>query len=196
MAAVNPIIKIGSILFLVTLLGACVTPRPIYVEDACQLLAEHPPWRVATEDSYRHWGVPVAVQLAVMRQESGFKAKARPPRRKIIGMIPGSRPSTAYGYCQAKDETWQNYQTNTKQRLVSRTNFHDAADFVGWYANNAHRRLHIPPNDAYHFYLAYHEGLGGYERKTYMQKPWLVQVAKKVRYRAGIYDHQLERCLG
>ena len=48
--------------------------------------------------------------------------------------------------------------------------------------------------DAYNQYLAYHEGHGGYKRKTFRNKDWLVKVAKKVDQRARDYGAQLKRC--
>jgi hypothetical protein len=39
-----------------------------------------------------------------------------------------------------------------------------------------------------------HEGHGGYKRKTYNGKPWLIKVAKKVDKRAGKYGAQLKGC--
>ncbi len=66
---------------------------------------------------------------------------------------------------------------------------------MGWYANQANRTAGIPRYDAYRLYLAYHEGIGGYQRKTYLQKPWLIQVARKVKARSQIYQAQLNRCI-
>jgi hypothetical protein len=42
--------------------------------------------------------------------------------------------------------------------------------------------------------LAYHEGHGGYNRATYLQKPWLMAVARKVQSRADTYQVQLVHC--
>ena len=69
------------------------------------------------------WGVPVHVPMAMMFQESSFRHNARPPRRKILGIIPGSRPSNARGYSQALTATWNDYQEETGNRRASRTNF-------------------------------------------------------------------------
>ena len=67
-------------------------------------------------------------------------------------------------------------------------------DFIGWYANQAHRRAGIPRSNAYDLYLAYHEGIGGYQRKTYLRKAWLMPVARKVANRAQTYRSQLAYC--
>ena len=76
----------------------------------------------------------------------------------------------------------------------SRVDFADGVDFIGWYANQAAIRGGISRGDAYQLYLAYHEGVGGYLRKTYLQKPWLIKVAQKVKARAQIYEAQLNHC--
>jgi hypothetical protein len=42
--------------------------------------------------------------------------------------------------------------------------------------------------------LAYHEGHGGWKRKTYNKKKWLIGVARKVEANAKLYSEQLKRC--
>jgi hypothetical protein len=42
--------------------------------------------------------------------------------------------------------------------------------------------------------LAYHEGRGGYKRKTYQSKPTLIKVARKVEQQAKDYGWQLKQC--
>nr|WP_231124717.1 hypothetical protein [Piscirickettsia salmonis] len=83
-----------------------------------------------------------------------------------MGFIPWSRPTSAYGYAQATDGTWATYQRSTGNSRSSRTDFADAIDFVGWYANRSYSRLGIAKNNAYSLYLAYHEGDGGYRKRT------------------------------
>ena len=60
-----------------------------------------------------------------------------------------------------------------------RDNFRDAADFVGWYVDRAHRIAGISKSDAYRHYLAYHEGVGGFKRGTFKSKRWLLGVARE-----------------
>ena len=83
---------------------------------------------------------------------------------------------------------------STNNRGADRNDFDDAVDFVGWYVNKSNEMLEISKSDAYNQYLAYHEGQGGYRRKTYNQKPWLISVAKKVDKLAGSYHAQLKTC--
>ena len=56
------------------------------------------------------------------------------------------------------------------------------------------RSLGINKSDIYSQYLAYHEGRGGFKRKTYNKKTWLKQVAGKVKRQSQRYQGQLNRC--
>ena len=78
--------------------------------------------------------------------------------------------------------------------MADRDDFDDAVDFVGWYCNTSHRMLGISKWDAYNQYLAYHEGHGGYKRKTYRKKKWLIKTAHRVQGNAKRYSAQLSRC--
>jgi hypothetical protein len=131
--------------------------------------------------------------MAIMLQESHFVADAKPPRRKILGIIPGARVSSAYGYAQALDGTWKEY-LNSRQQQANRDNFADACDFTGWYCHLSYQELGISKLDAYNLYLAYHEGKTAYKRKSYLSKPWLLTVAKKVSHNAQRYRQQLDDC--
>ena len=181
-------------LLLTLSLTGCVTVQPQCIDNVCSIFKEYPDWYCAAKASEQKWGAPVAVQMAIMHQESSFIADARPPRRKFLGCIPLARPTSAYGYAQAIDDTWSLYKKKSGNRFGSRKNFEDAIDFVGWYIYSANCRLGIAPSNTYALYLAYHEGLQGYARKTYFRKPWLMKVARKVGSRAGVYQAQLRGC--
>ncbi|HCA89607.1 MAG: hypothetical protein CMF38_00665 [Legionellaceae bacterium] len=181
---------LGSVL----VLSGCVTKPPHQVDDACLIFKQYPRWYKEVQKVERRWHVPISVQMAIIHQESKFNGRAKPPRQKIFWIIPGRRPSTAYGYTQALSTTWAVYKRSTGYLFSSRIDFSDAVDFIGWYAHEAHRRAGIMPSDAYSLYLAYHEGIGGFQQKTYLTKPWLLAVAKKVKVRAAIYAGQLEHC--
>jgi len=132
--------------------------------------------------------------MSFMYQESSFKANAKPPRRKILWIIPGPRPASAKGYSQATDETWEAYERATGRWGADRNDFDDAIDFMGWYIDYSYRTNKIKKNDAYNLYLAYHEGQGGYARATYRNKKWLIDTAHKVSGRASTYTSQLNSC--
>jgi len=138
--------------------------------------------------------VPLPVLLAIIYQESAFQADAQPPRIWYLGFIPGPRPSSAYGYSQALDGTWDRYIAATDNRDADRDEFDDAVDFIGWYINETSKRNRIAKNDAYNQYLAYHEGQGGFAKGSYRKKPWLMKRARQVRQQANRYRAQLSRC--
>lgn len=182
------------IILAVLLLSSCVTPPPKDTDNVCRIFKQYPKWYWATQEAQRNWGVPISVQMAILQQESHFKAKAKPPRRWLLGIIPWFRPSSASGYTQALEETWDDYKKTTGNTIASRDNFRDATDFIGWYVCRTHQRLGISKFNTYALYLAYHEGAGGYQRKTYLKKPWLINVAKRVAYRSRLFAQQLKGC--
>lgn len=173
---------------------ACSTRPPNDVEDGCEIFSDRSSWYRVANDSYRRWGVPVHVQLAIVHQESRFVDDARPPRKTILGVIPWKRPSSAYGYAQATDGTWKWYIQDTGNRGADRDDFDDAVDFIGWYGNQTNARLGISKWDAYNQYLAYHEGHTGYARGSHTRKGWLIRVANTVEQRSRRYKTQLEGC--
>ena len=183
------------IILSICLLTSCMRAAPpANVNQACAMFKQYPKWYRQAKDVERRWKVPVEVQLAIIHQESKFDSNAMPKRKKLLWVIPWSRPSSAYGYTQALQSTWKNYRQSRGGAWASREDFGDAVDFIGWYANQAYKRAGILRNDAYQLYLAYHEGIGGYERKTYLKKPWLIQVARKVKYQSHRYASQLNYC--
>lgn len=187
------VIKRGLI-FTCLFLSGCVTAPPGDQSNICNIFQQYPKWYWSTRDSYIKWQVPISVQMAIIKQESSFVANARPPRSTLLGFIPWSRPTTAFGYAQATDSTWGHYVDETGNTSADRDNFADAADFIGWYAERARKRAGISKSNAYQLYLAYHEGIGGYMRGTYRNKQWLIDVAKKVQKTANTYRWQLSRC--
>ncbi|HHC72359.1 MAG TPA: hypothetical protein ENK54_05615 [Thiotrichales bacterium] len=182
-----------SALLLLTAAGCSTTP-PSNIEDGCVIFNEKDDWYKAARRAEKKWGVPIHVQLAIIYQESRFKHDAKAPRDYLLWVIPWGRKSSAYGYAQVKDATWDWYREKTGNRWADRDEFEDVVDFIGWYCDLSHRTLGISKWDAYNQYLAYHEGHGGYKRKSYRKKPWLVKVARKVERRAASYRTQLKGC--
>jgi hypothetical protein len=185
---------IGIVCGLTLLLAACATTPPRNINDACAIFAEYDDWFADAKAASQRWGVPLPVLLAIIHQESAFRADAQPPRTWYLGFIPGPRPSTAYGYGQALDGTWNHYIAATGNRGADRDEFDATVDFIGWYVNETSRRNGVAKSDAYNQYLAYHEGQGGFARGTYRKKPWLLERAQRVRQQAGRYRDQLGRC--
>lgn len=167
---------------------------PNNITNACSMLQERPHWVDAVNRTQSRWGVPVSVQLATIYRESKFVGDARTPKKYRFGFIPAGRVSSAYGYAQAIDGTWDWYRDDTGRRFASRTDFDDATDFIGWYMNETVKRNGIPKTDAYRQYLAYHEGHSGYKRGTYNSKSFLLRAASEVRQMEARYRDQLSAC--
>ena len=181
---------------LVMLLAACGGgyKAPRNLDDACDITAERPAYLRAMKRTEEKWGVPVAVQMATIYQESKFIGNAKTPRKFALGVIPMGRQSSAYGYSQAIDGTWDDYRAATGNRGARRQKIEDATDFIGWYMNQTEQKLGILKYDAANQYLAYHEGHNGYTRGSHLQKAWLLRVADEVGRRAQMYDQQLFTC--
>jgi len=185
------------ILILISLLGslgACTSSPPTRQDDVCEIFYEKSGWYKDAKASERKWGTPIPVMMAFIHQESSFKARAKPARTKILWIFPGPRPASAYGYAQATNETWKGYKKATGQWGADRNDFDDAVDFIGWYNYQSYKRNKIQKTDAYHLYLAYHEGHGGFAKRSFKSKQWLKDVAKKVSSRSKRYTGQLKTC--
>ncbi len=167
---------------------------PRNLDDACALASERPQYVRAMRATERKWGVPVAVLMAMIHQESRFVGNARTPHQFWLGVIPMGRMSSAYGYSQALDGTWEEYQKAERRRSARRDRIEDATDFMGWYINETEVKLGIPKTDARNQYLAYHEGRNGYAAGSYEAKPWLLDVSAAVQSRAELYAAQLATC--
>lgn len=173
--------------------GAASPPRNL--DDACAILDERPQYLSAMRATERKWGVPIHVQMATFHQESRFVSNARTPYQFALGVIPMGRQSSAYGYGQALDGTWDEYRQDTGRSFARRTSMSDASDFMGWYMNRTMERNGVALTDARNQYLAYHEGHRGFARGSYRNKSWLVRVAGRVDARAQMYEEQLATCL-
>lgn len=169
-------------------------PAPKKQDDACAILKQRPGWYDDMKRAETKWGVPVPVQMAIIWKESSFRPRARPRKEAKGSSRQGELRSSAYGYPQALDGTWEWYQDATGRRSAKRDDYGDAADFVGWYANESLKQSGVAKEDAYNLYLTYHQGHGGYNRGSYKGQDWLLQVARQVRTRANLYAAQLPYC--
>ncbi|MGR3271994.1 lytic transglycosylase [Thalassococcus profundi] len=172
--------------------GDFSAPRDL--DNACAILTERPHYTRAFRAAERKWGVPMHVQMATIYQESKFIGNARTPFRYTLGVIPMGRQSSAFGYSQALDGTWDEYLEETGNRRAKRDDIRDATDFMGWYMAKSRDSLGLQMYDARNHYLAYHEGRTGYSRGSYNSKAWLVRVAGEVDNRSRLYQAQLASC--
>lgn len=149
-------------------------------DNICRIFQNNPSWYGKAKHTENKWGVPVAVQMAIINQESRFDPEAK-------------ATSSAYGFSQALKGTWRSYQRSTGAK-GRRNEFAAATDFIGWYVHMTKNHLGISAKNTYALYLAYHEGLGGYKSHSYKRKPFIMRLAKNVRKKAGIYRTQLLAC--
>lgn len=189
----NRLLKL-AIVGLVASCGGGDYKAPRNLDNACAIVAERPAYMRAMRTTERKWGIPMHVQMAAIHQESKFVGDARTPHQYALGVIPIGRQSSAYGYSQALDGTWDEYRKETGNRSAKRTDIRDATDFMGWYMHGSSQRLGISKWDATSQYLAYHEGRSGFARQSYRSKPWLIRVAANVGQRAAMYRSQLASC--
>ncbi|MBO9100755.1 MULTISPECIES: transglycosylase SLT domain-containing protein [Rhizobium] len=180
-------------------LSSCAT-APHQIRNSCAIFEQRDGlfnnWRRAADKASREYGVPVPVLMATIYVESGFQPYARPPRTLLLGFIPWTRPSSAYGYAQALDGTWSRYQRATGHWSARRTNFADAINFIGWYHAQSHLQNGIALNDTYNLYMAYYVGHDGYSRGSFRSNGELQRTARRAAGIASTYNSQLRTCGG
>ncbi|MCV3241162.1 transglycosylase SLT domain-containing protein [Mesorhizobium sp. ZC-5] len=176
-------------------LSACAT-APSHINDICAVFDQQDGWfnnwQSAAKSAERKYGVPVPVLMATVRKESGFKAHAKPPRTKLLGFIPWKRQSSAYGYSQALDGTWAQYQREAGGFSARRSNFADAVDFVGWYHAKTADTYGVAKNDTYRLYMAYYLGWTGFKRGNWSAS--VQNYARDTDKMARNYAAQLRQC--
>ncbi|KAA8981342.1 lysozyme-like domain containing protein [Halospina sp. K52047b] len=167
---------------------------PVDQDDLCEIFREQPEWYDYARASEERWGTPIATQMAFIYRESSFRSHVRPPRPWLLGIIPWFRSSSAYGYAQAQDPVWGEYEEDAGGLFARRTHMKHATDFIGWYNRRSHERQGIALSNPEHLYLAYHQGPTGYERGSYRSKPGIQRIARQVEQRTWRYDAQLKQC--
>jgi hypothetical protein len=191
----KPFQKYTCCWFIINLLiPSCTTLEnpPNNTNSLCAIFAEKPAWRTAALAASKRWDVPISVLLAFMYYESGFQADAKPITSH--GIFWDSTASSAFGYSQALDGTWKDYQKKTGSS-ANRTDFSASVDFMAWYLHTIAFKLNISLFDAYHLYLAYHQGPANFIKQTYANKSWLKDYATKVQNKVIAYLLETPNCL-
>ena len=118
--------KLTCSLFLtIFVLQSCVTKPPENPDNICLIFQEKRSWYKAVIRSEKRWKIPPYVLMSFVYQESSFQSDAKPEREKILGFIPWFRPSTAVGYSQALNKTWEDYKDETGNTGANREDFAD-----------------------------------------------------------------------
>ena len=79
------LLKLLSILFI--FIVACTSNQQINTADSCIIFDQKKNWYKATKKSYDKWNTPIALQLAIINQESSFKQFAKPERKKYLALF-------------------------------------------------------------------------------------------------------------
>lgn len=178
-------------------LAGCAT-QPSRIDNVCAVLEQQngwiSNWQRSAKAAERRSGIPMSILLATIRKESGFRSNARPPRTQLLGFIPWKRQSSAYGYAQALDGTWEHYLRERGGFGRSRSDFADAIDFVGWYHGKTVATYGVAPTDAFSLYLAYYSGWTGFKRGSWRSNAALQRTARATAQMAQDYERQLATC--
>ena len=157
----------------------------------CDRLQENSLWTI-----YQHGRtkLPLSILLAIIEAESGFNAYARPVKHWLVpNIIAASYKSSAYGYSQALDKSWVEFEQHSKKKYY-RDNYYHSIAFVEWYLLRYRKVLPLSKqNDPYYLYLLYHEGPSkikqtntiSIETKKYAEK--VVQISRRI-------DKELRQC--
>ena len=105
---------------------SCATSPPSTTQDICKIFKEKKSWYRAAKKTEKRWKIPISVSMAFIKQESSFVADAKPPRTRLLGFIPWKRKSSAKGYAQAIDGTWDLYIKERGGWFTERNDFEDA----------------------------------------------------------------------
>ena len=140
--------KLTNLLIVLLFVSCSSNSPPSTTTDVCKIFKERYSWYKAAKKTEKRWKIPVYVSMSIIKQESSFRADARPERTKLLGFIPWKRVTSARGYAQAVDGTWEMYLNDRGGWFSSRNDFEDSVDFVGWYNYKTHKQLGIPLTDA------------------------------------------------
>ena len=164
--------------------------KPKNIDNICSIFSEKEHWINSAKESHEEWGIPIELMMAIIRYESSFRSTARPLDKD------GKPVSSAYGYAQAIDGTWDLYKKDNNVPRARRTDFADAIDFVGWYSSKAiSKGQDISPFDVNALYVFYHDGWNALPEDGSREiKQQVLQVAGKVYQRTLIYHRQLREC--
>lgn len=190
---INRIFKIFFIMLLSLSFCACSTSPPKQPKDLCAIFKEKKNWYNDAQEVFDKRKVPINIPMAFIYHESGYVDDARPPMRWFL-FIPYGRGSSAYGYPQAQDPVWDEYVDEEGGFFSSRDDFADALDFVSWYILKTNKVNGVKITDVYNQYLNYHEGWGGFKKKSYKKNKSLIKLAKNVEKTASEYARQMRNC--
>ena len=87
-------------IFLIFLTSCSSVPK--YPQNACKIFGQKYLWYKSVKKSSDTYGAPIHIILAYVNKASGFNRWAKPKRTKLLKIVPYKRPSSSFGYSQAK----------------------------------------------------------------------------------------------
>ena len=61
-------------------ISGCSTYKPKQVDNICSIFLGEIDWYKSAKSAQKRWGTPMHISMAIMKQESTFRAKVRPKR--------------------------------------------------------------------------------------------------------------------
>jgi hypothetical protein len=178
------------------LLASCTTTPPRNVDDACAIFAEYGDWFADAKAASQRWGCRSRYCWRSSIRNRPFAPTPEPPRTWYLGFIPGPRPSSAYGYSQALDGTWDRYTAATGNVMAPIA----TSSPMPWISSagtstkppcaTASPNVATPITNIWLITKA----RAALPRALTGKKPWLMERARKVSRQAARYGSQLARC--
>lgn len=190
----NAALRVATLGALLSLTVGCAVAPPAKTEDICYIFKDRPDWYKEASDAEERWDASIPVMMSIMHQESSFIHDARPPREKLLWVIPWKRPSTSYGYSQATNSTFDWYKKDTGNFFAQRDDFGDSIDFIGFYNDKTRKINGHSKTDARMLYHCYYNGHTGCKKPISSSPRWFKSTLKKVQKRAARYQSQLNSC--
>lgn len=153
--------------------------------DPCGLLDRQEGWADALKVASQTWRVSPGTLLAVIDQESRFRANA------MGAGATGPNGVRNFGFAQANLRTWNWFLRDTGRGSGARTDFALSVQFVGWHFATMERRLGIPRDQTVRHYLVYKMGEGGFRRGASAASR---AIATRLSSRAQTHDTALQAC--
>lgn len=157
--------------------------------DMCAYYARYPK-RYKVQKQYEGAsGLSMIDVHTLLELESSVTPYAVPwKKQKRFGLTVLKAQSSAYGYAQVLNATWQDYEQSYPGFWLYRSNFYDSIHFAHWYRNAFHSSLKA--STLYEFYLLYHDGPGRYQRGDASS----LSLAKKAHARTNVQRKIWEDC--
>ena len=169
------------------MLSACHSAA-VRSNNACDILMDQPSWYRYHQFYAKKYAVPSTTVLAFIAFESDFKPTARPVKSWLIrDVIPWQYHSSSYGYSQATNAAWTDFQNANPYSYYTRDDYPSSIAFISWYLYN----YAADKEDVFDKYVIYHDG----PNKSASKVPHATKVhAKKVSGLSNKYKQQLNSC--